>query len=71
MCPPGRTEQSFTIHSNGLMYQFVARDKIVVEDPYLVLVKAEAFAIRHGSPYPGGQPPRAVRDFLIKTSVRV
>jgi hypothetical protein len=45
------------------------RDKIVVEDPYLVLVKAEAFAISQGEPYNGSVPSRTVRDFLIKSAV--
>jgi hypothetical protein len=52
-----------------MIYRFTMRDKVAVEDPYLVLVKATAFAIRHGVGYPGGIPPRKVRDFLIKGSV--
>ena len=68
-CAPGRTEVNVTVRKDGRLYRFVIRDKVVVEDPYLVLVKARAFAIRANEPF-GAQPPsRSVRDFLIKSSV--
>jgi len=70
-CGPCRTEQKFDIHKNGYIYSFVMRDKIVPEDPYLVLIKAYAFSVRYASKYPGAEPPRAVRDFLIKGPVVV
>jgi len=69
LCQAGRQEQDFTIHQNGMLYRFTVRDKLAVEDPYIVLMKAVAFAIKHSTPYPGAMPPRKVRDFLIKTSV--
>lgn len=68
-CSPGRQEVSFTIEKFGRLYTFKLRDRIVVEDPYLVMVKAEAFAIQQGEPYAGIPPERAVRDFLIKSNV--
>ena len=68
-CAPCRTEETFTIHKNGYIYTFVMRDKLIPEDPYIVLIKAAAFSIQYASPYPGGEPPRAVRDFLIKGAV--
>lgn len=68
-CSPCRQEVTFTIRKHGRLYTFVLRDKIVVEDPYLVMVKAEAFAIGQGEPYAGIPPERAVRDFLIKSNV--
>ena len=70
-CPACRTEQAFDIHKNGYIYSFVMRDKIIPEDPYLVLIKAQAFSVQFASQYPGAEPPRAVRDFLIKGSVVV
>jgi len=70
-CGPCRAEKQFDIHKNGYIYSFVMRDKIVPEDPYLVLVKAYAFSVRYGSRYPGAEPPRRVRDYLIKSSVVV
>jgi len=66
---PCRTEARFAIRKNGRVYRFVARDKVVPEDPYFVLVRASAFAIDQGEAYSGRTPPRAVKDFLIKSSV--
>lgn len=68
-CKPCRTEVVRTIRKGGRLYRMVLRDKIVVEDPYLVMVKATAFAIAQGEPYNGTVPPRGIRDFLIKSSV--
>lgn len=72
--PPGcgpcdRNEVPITVRKNGRLYRFVLRDKITIEDPYLVLVKAAAFAIQQAEPYSGNPPNRAVRDFLIKSNV--
>ena len=68
-CGPCRTEVIKVFRKNGRLYRMVIRDKVVVEDPYLVMVKAFAFAVKEGEPYMGQQPPRSVRDFLIKSSV--
>ena len=68
-CKPGRQEVPVTLKKNGRLYRFIVRDKIVVEDPYLVLVKAAAFSISQGEPYSGQTPDRSVRDFLIKSNV--
>ena len=68
-CPPGRNEQPFKLYQNGYTYSFVVRDKVVPEDLMLVLMKAYAFSIKYAVPYPGGEPPRVVRDYLIKNSV--
>lgn len=72
--PPGcglcdRTELPITIRKNGRLYHFVLRDKLVVEDLYLVGIKAAAFAIQQGEPYGGTPAARNVRDFLIKLDV--
>lgn len=68
-CKPGRAEVPITIRKDGRLYKFILRDKVTVEDPYIVLVKARAFAIRTGEQF-GAQPPsRSIRDFLIKSSV--
>lgn len=68
-CAPCRQEVTFTVRKFGRLYNFTLRDKISVEDPYLVLVKAEAFAISQGEPFAGIPPERTVRDFLIKSNV--
>lgn len=69
LCQAGRQEQEFALRHNGFMYRFTVRDKIALEDSYIVLMKAVAFAIKNGTPYPGAMPPKNIRDFLIKTSV--
>lgn len=66
---PCRTEVPFTLKKGGRLYQYVLRDKIEVEDPYLVLVKAQAFAIRAGENNAGRSPERSVKDFLLKSDV--
>jgi hypothetical protein len=58
-----------SLKKNGRIYRFVVRDRIVPEDPYLMLVKAAAFARQTDSTYSGRSPRRSVRDFLIKDSV--
>lgn len=68
-CGPGRQEVQISLRKNGRVYRFTLRDKVTVEDPYLVLVKARAFAIRVGEPFPATPPSRSLRDFLIKSSV--
>ncbi len=68
-CTPGRQEQDVTIRSNGRLYQFKVRDKVTVEDPYLVLVRAEAFAIQQGEPFNATPVARSLRDILIKTNI--
>ena len=68
-CKPGRQEVFVTLKKYGRFYRFVVRDKIIVEDPYLVMVKAGAFAISQGEPYAAQTPERSVRDFLIKSNV--
>jgi hypothetical protein len=66
---PCRTEVSFSLRENGRIYRFVARDKVFPEDPYLVLVKAAAFALQQGEPYNGNTPTRSLKDFLIKSNL--
>jgi hypothetical protein len=68
-CGPCRQEVTIKIRKDGREYIMKLRDKIVVDDPYLVMVKAVAFAIREGEPYSGRAPSRGVRDFLIKSAV--
>ena len=68
-CGPGRQEVPITLRKYGRLYKFILRDKLTVEDPYLVLVKAAAFAVQEGEPYAGRTPERSVRDVLIKSAL--
>lgn len=70
-CGPCRQEVRATVRKDGRLYTIVIRDKVVVEDPYFVMVKAAAFAIRQNEPYMGRATPRGVKDFLIKSNVVV
>jgi hypothetical protein len=68
-CGLGRREVVRVVRKNGRLYKMFIRDKIMPEDPYLVMVKAGAFAIGQGEPYPGTPPERSMRDFLVKQNV--
>lgn len=57
------------MRKGGRIYRFVVRDKIVPEDPHLMLTRAIAFSIQTGEAYNGTSPSRALKDFLIKDSV--
>lgn len=70
-CGSGRTEVTTTLREGDRLYTVVVRDKVIVEDPYLVLVKAAAFSIAKSEPYMGRAVPRSVRDVLLKSSVVV
>lgn len=69
LCGPCRKEVRIRFKYKGRLYTQVFRDKASVEDPYLTMVKAAAFAIRTGEPYVMQPPPRNVRDFLIRSNV--
>lgn len=68
-CAPCRKEIEIVLRSEGRLYRVKVRDKIVIEDPYLMMVRATAFAIQTGEPFSGKTPDRGVRDFLIKSNV--
>lgn len=68
-CGPCRTEITAKLRKDGKIYSLVFRDRIVVEDPYLVQVRAAIYSIQQQEPYMGRITPRAVKDFLIKSSV--
>jgi hypothetical protein len=68
-CAPCRQSVTVTIRKFGRLYNFTMTDKTTVEDPYLVLVKAEAFAIAEGEPYAGQVPDRSLRDVLVKSNI--
>ena len=70
-CGPCRANRNGDHRKFGRLYTFTMNDKIVVEDPYLNLVRAEAFALQQGEPFSGITPPRTVRDVLIKNNINV
>ena len=68
-CGPGRTENSKRYIKNGKIYTMTWRDKVVIEDPFLVMVKASAYSIRMNEPYGARSPRRDYKDYLIKSSL--
>lgn len=68
-CSPGRTETTKRFFKNGKVYTMTWRDKITIEDPFLVMVRASAYAIRMNEPYGARTPRRDYRDYLIKSSL--
>ena len=68
-CIPCRSEQKIAIRKFGRVYTLTLRDKITIEDPYLNMVKAEAFALQQGEPFAGLTPARSFRDVLIKSNL--
>lgn len=60
-CGPKRQEVVTSVEYQGRTYRMTLRDKTVELDPYLVLVKAAAFAVKAGEPYMGQVVPREVR----------
>lgn len=66
---PCRQEATVNIKKDGRIYRFVVRDRIVPEDPQMMLTRAIAFSIQTGEAYNGTSPNRALKDFLIKSNV--
>lgn len=67
-CGPSRQEVVTSVEYRGRTYRQVFRDKTVEIDPYLVLVKAAAFAVKAGEPYMGQVVPRDVRRIYTRNS---
>jgi hypothetical protein len=56
---------------DGRTFTIYIRDTIVVEDPYLKLVKAKLSSIRTGNPFMADMTDRAVKDALIKVNIQI
>ena len=68
-CSPCREEATVTLRSGNRFFHVTVRDKVLPEDPYLVMVKAAAFSIQNSEPYNAQVTPRALRDVLIKENL--
>ena len=71
LCSPGRTEQIRTLRKGGRLYRVAVRDKAVVEDSYVDMVKAVAFSIQTQEQYNYPIPSRRYRDYLIKRNIEI
>jgi len=63
-----RREYKYAINAGGRMYTLTVRDKIMPEDPYLMMVKATAFAYKSGEAWSGVSPDRSLKDRMIKNN---
>ena len=68
-CGLGRNEAEVVLQHNGRKYILQLHDKVAIEDPYLTMVRATAFAIGQGEPYNGKSPERSLKDYLIKDNL--
>lgn len=68
-CALGRQEAEVAIRKDGKIYRLKMRDKLTVEDPYLVAVRATIYAIRNQVPYPATPTSRDIRDYLLKNNI--
>ena len=57
--------------ADGTIRTAVVRDKIVVEDPYLKLVRAKLFSIRMNSEFEAELTARSIKDALIKQHIEI
>lgn len=64
-----RTERTTTMTVGGYTVNVIVRDTVIIEDPYLNLVRAAAFQISEGGPFPVPPVGRDIKDFLIKTNL--
>jgi hypothetical protein len=64
-----RTERTTTMTVGDYTVHIIVRDTVIVEDPFLNLVRASAFQISEGGPFPVPPVGRDVKNFLIKTNL--
>jgi hypothetical protein len=71
-CGPCRKEIKITYrHVSGRLVTMTLRDKVSVEDPYIMAIKAAAHAIMTVEPLAAQPVQRSLKDFLIKNSVTI
>lgn len=64
-----RTERTTTLTAGDYTVDIIVRDTVIIEDPYLNLVRAAAFQIAQKGPFPVPPVGRDIKDFLIKTNL--
>ena len=57
--------------ADGSVRVIIVRDTIVVEDPYLKLVKAKLLSIKTGGEFGAEITSRAIKDALIKQNIQI
>ncbi len=64
-----RTERTTAMTVGNYNVRVIVRDTVVVEDPYLNLVRAAAFQVSEGGAFPVPPVGRDIKNFLIKTEL--
>lgn len=57
--------------ADGTIRTAIIRDKIVVEDPYLKLVRAKLHSIKVNSDFAAELTTRKIKDALIKQNIQI
>ena len=57
--------------ADGTIRRAIIRDKIVVEDPYLKLVRAKLFSIQQNDEFAAELTTRKIKDALIKQHIQI
>lgn len=67
-----RLEASRTYHlQDGRSVTVILRDSVVVEDPYMNMARARAYAVRTGDDQLPERVDKDIRDRLIKTNISI
>ena len=57
--------------ADGIIRRAVIRDKIVIEDPYLKLVRAKLFSIKQNDDFAAELTTRKIKNALIKQNIQI
>ena len=57
--------------ADGTIRRAIIRDKIVVEDPYLKLVKAKLYSIKANDDFTAELTSREIKNALIKQNIQI
>ena len=57
--------------ADGTVRTVIVRDSVVIEDPYLKLVRAKLLSIRTGKEFGADVTPRAIKDVLVKQNIQI
>ena len=69
---PVRNELFFRVPlKDGSIRTIIIRDQLVVEDPYLKLVRAKLSAIQTGNEFAANLTSRTIKDDLIKVNIQI
>jgi hypothetical protein len=56
---------------DGRLRTVIIRESVVVEDPYLKMVRAKLYTIKNGTEFGAEITSRALKDVLIKQNIQI